>query len=128
MTVSARWPEAREQYLRWHAGQCPAPPFALGEVQLVHVEPDLWLAHLLVQHGIRSNNGAPPIQYGALESALERLASHADQLGASVHMPRIGTGLAGGSWQAVEPLVQERLVQRGVGVFVYRLPRPSART
>ncbi|MFE3494555.1 hypothetical protein [Streptomyces sp. NPDC059175] len=41
------------------------------------------------------------------------------ELGASVHMPRIGCGLAGGRWSRVEPLVVERLVARGVAVTVY---------
>ncbi|SEQ20797.1 hypothetical protein SAMN04487983_1003320 [Streptomyces sp. yr375] len=34
-------------------------------------------------------------------------------------MPRIGCGLAGGTWSRVEPLVAERLVERGVAVTVY---------
>ncbi|WP_436847462.1 hypothetical protein [Streptomyces aureus] len=36
-----------------------------------------------------------------------------------MHMPRIGCGLAGGSWSRVEPLVTERLVRRGLSVTVY---------
>lgn len=34
-------------------------------------------------------------------------------------MPRIGCGLAGGTWDRVEPLVGERLVARGIPVTVY---------
>ncbi len=40
-------------------------------------------------------------------------------LGASVHMPRIGCGLAGGKWSRVEPLVTERLAKRDIAVTVY---------
>ncbi|GHA76937.1 Appr-1-p processing protein [Streptomyces termitum] len=47
------------------------------------------------------------------------LADKAAELGASVHMPRIGCGLAGGSWGRVEPLVRKRLVERGTEVTVY---------
>lgn len=39
--------------------------------------------------------------------------------GASVHMLRIGCGLAGGKWSRIEPLITERLVKRGIAVTVY---------
>lgn len=35
------------------------------------------------------------------------------------YMPRIGCGLAGGTWPRVEPLVENRLVRRGIPVTVY---------
>ncbi|MBA2670030.1 MAG: Appr-1-p processing protein [Gemmatimonadetes bacterium] len=126
MNVSARWPEVREQFRAWHEGWITSPPFALGEVLLVQVEPELWVAHLLVQHGTRWENGEPPIRYQALDVALERLAEHAIRLGASVHMPRIGTGLAGGSWDVVEPMVGKQVAGRGIPVFVYRLSGADA--
>ncbi len=47
------------------------------------------------------------------------MADKAVELGASVHMPRIGCGLAGGRWPRVEPLIVERLVRRGIEVTVY---------
>ena len=52
-------------------------------------------------------------------SVLAHLATKAAELDASVHMPRIGCGLAGGHWSRVEPLVMRRLVERGVAVTVY---------
>ncbi|XVV02176.1 hypothetical protein ACQPW3_33090 [Actinosynnema sp. CA-248983] len=47
------------------------------------------------------------------------MAGHAVRLGASVHVPRIGTGLAGGRWDRVEPLVVSELVDQGVAVYVH---------
>jgi O-acetyl-ADP-ribose deacetylase (regulator of RNase III) len=47
------------------------------------------------------------------------VAIKAAELDASVHMPRIGCGLAGGDWSRVEPLILRRLVERGVAVTVY---------
>lgn len=60
-----------------------------------------------------------PVRYEAIDAALGLLADRAAELGASVHMPRIGCGLAGGSWARVEPLVLRRLVERGIPVTVY---------
>jgi hypothetical protein len=36
-------------------------------------------------------------------------------------MPRIGCGLAGGTWERVGPLVEETLGRAGVAVTVYDL-------
>ncbi|GAB2849173.1 hypothetical protein GCM10027074_14910 [Streptomyces deserti] len=48
-----------------------------------------------------------------------RLADRAAEPGASVHLPRTGCGLAGGTWSRVEPLIAGRLVKRGTPVTVY---------
>lgn len=72
------------------------------------------------QRGIRtSRSSGTPVRYEAIDTALATLGGHALDLGASVHMPRIGCGLAGGRWTAVEPLVTARLTGRGVPVTVY---------
>lgn len=60
-----------------------------------------------------------PVRYEAMDTALGRLADKAAELNASVHMPRIGCGLAGGEWSRVEPLIAERLVRWGIAVTVY---------
>lgn len=37
-------------------------------------------------------------------------------------MPRIGAGLAGGSWDQIEPLILNHLTERGIPVTIYDLP------
>ncbi|MFH2141814.1 MAG: hypothetical protein ABIJ97_05295 [Bacteroidota bacterium] len=39
----------------------------------------------------------------------------------SVHMPRIGCGLAGGKWAKIEPLIIKLLSGFDIQVFVYDL-------
>jgi hypothetical protein len=41
---------------------------------------------------------------------------------ASVHMPRIGSGQAGGNWDIIEELVDHHLCAQGIRVTVYDLP------
>lgn len=53
------------------------------------------------------------------DTALGAVADRAAELGASVHMPRIGCGLAGGKWSRIEPLIEQRLAGRGIPVTVY---------
>jgi O-acetyl-ADP-ribose deacetylase (regulator of RNase III) len=88
-------------------------------VQYVRVGPYLWVADMVGQRGVRAGSGGVPVRYEAIDTALAALADKAAGLGASVHMPRIGCGLAGGRWSRVEPLVADRLVARGVPVTVY---------
>jgi hypothetical protein len=38
-------------------------------------------------------------------------------------MPRIGSGQAGGSWWIIEELINDTLVNRGICVTVYDLPK-----
>jgi O-acetyl-ADP-ribose deacetylase (regulator of RNase III) len=119
VALSRRWPEPETAYRAWHAAR--EPPFELGAVQLVQVEPGLWVANLIGQHGLGTKKGVPPIRYPALRAGLATVALRAAELGATVHMPRIGCGLAGGRWEEVSALVEEELVGKGVSVTVYDL-------
>jgi hypothetical protein len=60
-----------------------------------------------------------------LFSALEKVGELAKAGGATVHMPRIGTGEAGGSWNIIEDIIRETLVSRSITVMVYDLHRRS---
>ncbi|MGW0417853.1 macro domain-containing protein [Streptomyces sp. NPDC003015] len=118
VAVSRRWPEPESAYRAWHRRRA-SNDFGLGAVQFVQVEPYVWVANMVGQRGIRSGSKGVPVRYEAIDAALDRLADKALELDASVHMPRIGCGLAGGKWSRVEPLIDERLVKRGVAVTVY---------
>lgn len=118
LAVSRRWPEPEAAYRRWHRERA-RNGFGLGAVQIVQVERLVWVANMVGQHGIRPGSEGPPVRYEAIDAALGVLAARAAELAASVHMPRIGCGLAGGRWERVEPLVAARLVAAGVAVTVY---------
>ncbi|MFJ9696820.1 macro domain-containing protein [Kitasatospora sp. NPDC101183] len=119
LALSKRWPEPEAEYRRWHRERA-SNDFGLGAVQVVRAERYVWVANMVGQRGVRTGRSSGvPVRYGAIDTALAALAGHALELGASVHMPRIGCGLAGGRWERVEPLVTARLVERGVPVTVY---------
>jgi O-acetyl-ADP-ribose deacetylase (regulator of RNase III) len=118
VAVSRRWPEPERDYREWHRGRS-GNDFGLGAVRVIQVKPDTWVANMVGQHGIRTGSSGPPIRYDALERCLTRLADHAVTLGASVHMPRIGCGLAGGRWELVEPIILRTLCARDVATTVY---------
>ncbi|MEU6562531.1 hypothetical protein [Nocardia nova] len=125
VAVSARWPQPEAQYRLWHRHRA-SNDFGLGAVQLVEVCPDLHIANMIGQHGIRRSRSSHPIRYDALERCLATLADHAHTLNASVHVPRIGTGLAGGTWNKIEPLIIAQLCDNAIPVTVYDLtPNPA---
>ncbi|RSN64627.1 Appr-1-p processing protein [Streptomyces sp. WAC 04229] len=118
LALSRRWPEPEAAYRAWHRDRA-SNDFGLGAAQFVQVERYVWVANLVGQRGTRTGSKGVPVRYEAIDTALGRLADKAAELDASVHMPRIGCGLAGGKWSRVEPLVTGRLARRGIPVTVY---------
>lgn len=126
LALSARWKEPEQAYRAWSKSKSQlAAPFALGEVQFVEVEAGLWVANLVGQHGTRVSDGVPPVRYEAIRRGLASVRRFAGEQGASVHMPRIGCGLAGGRWEEVGRIVMEELAAHGVEVSVYDPPAIS---
>ncbi len=86
------------------------------------MEKNVWVANLIGQHDIKRSQGSKPIRYEAISQGLSCVAQQALSKGASVHMPRIGCGLAGGTWDKIEPIIQVELSDKDIPVFVYDLP------
>ena len=84
-------------------------------------EEGVWVASMVAQSGY-GPSARPRIRYSALRSALGAVRELALELGATVHVPLIGTGEAGGDWDMVEELIRDECVRQGVAVTVYVLP------
>jgi hypothetical protein len=112
--LSARWPEPEQAYQNWfRLGLWEEEPFGLGGAQLVELpDSDRWVVNMVAQHGLKEQNGVPPIRYGALETSLHKLQIAARRLQSSIHMPRLE-----GDWARVEPLLHKLLGD--LPVFVY---------
>ena len=117
MAISKRWKEPELKYREWASSR---EKFELGEVQFVQVEPSLWVANLVGQRDTKKGkDGSPPVRYEAIRNGLEKVSVFARQINASVHMPRIGCGLAGGTWDQIEPSIAHALTDAGVETVVY---------
>lgn len=135
VAVSKKWPIAEDAYREWARLKHPefldrhynskvvtSGSFLLGEVQIIEVEPGLYVANLIGQHGIRQGyDTRPPIRYEAISKGLGKVYTWAKDNNASVHMPRMGAGLAGGSWAKIEGVVKTVLCEQGIRVTVYSL-------
>ena len=127
LAISKRWGEPEAAYREW-AASYQTGYMRLGAVQYVQVEDDLWVANLIGQHKIgrpKDGTGVPPIRYEAVRTGLSRIAKRAATLGASVHMPRIGCGLAGGTWEEMELIIVEQLSAHDIPVTVYDYEPPA---
>ena len=115
--VAAKFPGIRAEFTRWAGARPP-----LGKI---HVYEAASRGPIVVTMVAQSGYGPlsrPGIRYAHLAACLEQLAEEAGRMGASVHMPRIGTGHAGGNWEVVSGLIHRHLISRGIAVTVYDTP------
>jgi len=116
--LQTKWPQAQRAFKEAFE-QTRGPK--LGLTFLSRVEDQVAVFQMVAQKGY----GASPktrLRYGALRDCLQHLREAAIQRNATVHMPKIGTGEAGGSWALVSNLITEELCTRGISVTVYELP------
>jgi len=114
IALSKKWKEPEAEYRKLRL--CDRQ---LGNVQFIQVEPNIYVANMIAQHGIGPySSNQPPIRYEALRICLQKVNEFAVSHNASIHMPRIGTGLAGGQWDFIEPIINDTL---SVDVYVYDL-------
>ena len=141
MALSSRWENPEASYRHWFEhrkylffglasdpwlGFEPIPSLAqlvspkLGEVDLCKVENDIYVANIIGQRGVAGPDNQSPVVYDAIRSGVKQVQKYAELLKASVHMPRMGCGLAGGEWSEIEKIINEEL--EGIDVTVYDFP------
>lgn len=123
--LRGRYPQVQEDFRDWATHQ--HSNLKLGRVRLCRVTDQLMVASVIAQHGYGPSE-KPRIRYTALREGLRSLAKAAEVRSASIHMPRIGTGQAGGSWDIISDIIQETLIDSGLSVIVYDLPGTKVRT
>jgi O-acetyl-ADP-ribose deacetylase (regulator of RNase III) len=118
-SAAKKFPDAQKEFAAWLMS-IPRPR-RLGEVLFSDANDSVVIASLVGQEGYGPSPSAR-IRYAALERCFERVVEFASQRDAQVHMPRIGAGQSGGSWDTVEEIVRDTLVAGGIQVTIYDLP------
>jgi O-acetyl-ADP-ribose deacetylase (regulator of RNase III) len=114
-----RWPALQEDFKNWVANERAS--LSLGNVRITKIDESTTIASMICQKGY-GPSPKPRIRYAALKRCLKTVSELAEKEKMSVHMPRIGAGQAGGSWEVVRELVASSLGAAGVQVTVYDLP------
>ncbi len=107
-----KWPQVKEQYHKWGAKLSPiTPPFRLGNIQFVLVGNQTAVCNLIGQKGMGGEDidgeFIPAVRYEAIREGLLRVRkairkSCIDKGNtASLHLPMLGSALAGGSWEYI---------------------------
>lgn len=122
VAVKQKWPNTQRDFRKW--AEVNRRNLTLGSMHVAKATEDIFVASLVCQKGY-GPSVHPRIRYAALEEGLTRVVEVAKQLQASVHMPRIGTGQAGGAWFIVEEIIRSTLTNSGLSTVVYDLPESS---
>ena len=117
--AAQKFPNAHREFTAWINSRPRAK--RLGEVHFAKAAESLFIASLVGQHGF-GDSLLPRIRYTALEQCFERVSEFASEQSASVHMPRIGGGASGGSWDTVEEIIRGTVATEGIPITVYDLP------
>lgn len=115
--LASRWPKVETEYRSWWRERYGK--LVLGDIQVIQVLSDLVVINMVAQKGIVSKDNPKPIDYDALRTCLSKAGAEISEYNGAVHIPRIGCGLAGGTWDKVEPIVEQELLKRGLNVTVY---------
>lgn len=121
--IAKRFPNAEKSYSE-KVVQIPQSE-RLGRVIFSKASDDLTIASLIGQEGFGPSL-FPRIRYSELQTCLEQVADRASSIGASIHMPKIGTGSAGGDWSTIEEMLDDVMVRAGLFVTVYDVPPKRA--
>lgn len=120
-----RWPQVKSEYHDWgNAGVYLRGknriPFVLGQIQLVEVGKNLQVCNLIGQRDICFYKTIPPVRYQSIHEGLLRLK---DWMAANKYttlaLPRIASGLAGGSWDHIEKIINHVYEKSDIEVVVY---------
>ena len=116
-----------QSYREWfRSGDYQGIPFRLGEVQFIR-EGDRVVANMVAQSGYKNKSNPMPLRLDSLSDCLERVRVWCEQNGiGEIHMPKIGSGLAGGDWSAVYSLIEGIFSGSNLNVVVYEFEAPSA--
>lgn len=93
----------------------------LGLVQYIKVEQHIWVCNMIAQKGInrKGTKFIRRVDYDILQKCLKKAKKKALSINATIHMPKIGSGLAGGDWAIIEGIITKIL--NDVPVMVYQL-------
>ena len=116
--MAKQWPASRSNVYKWRQNK---KIFRLGKTSLVSLAGDIFVFQMIAQDGIKKRRGSISLKYSVLRDCLIELALIAKEHEASVHMPLIGAGQAGGDWNVIEGIIEEEIIRRGVDVKVYLL-------
>jgi O-acetyl-ADP-ribose deacetylase (regulator of RNase III) len=105
LKIRKKWPIVYEQYL----SECMLGKIQLGSVQIIKINPVLYVANLAGQDGYGRDKRYT--NYAALLSCFFDLQKISDELNLQIYIPyKIGCSNAGGDWNIVENDINRAII------------------
>lgn len=119
--LGARFPKAKDKYRELI--KTTSKDERLGKVSFAKVTKDIVVANIIGQYGIYSKDNKPLVNYDAIrqgfETVIKNFKTHNMQF--TIHMPKIGCGLAKGDWNVIENIIKDTFLKEKIDVYVYLL-------
>jgi O-acetyl-ADP-ribose deacetylase (regulator of RNase III) len=120
--IKRRWPIVYTLYDALLRVKTPLE--VLGTIQVVDIFPGLKVCNLFGQYDmgntIVGDVTIPAVDYRAIHLGFAHLKKYIiDNGGGTIHMPRLGCGLAGGDWNHIEDILHQVFDNCDVEIMVY---------
>jgi O-acetyl-ADP-ribose deacetylase (regulator of RNase III) len=120
--LTARYPQAARAFRAWTIAR--PDNLRLGQTHAVELrdgDRSVTVVSMVAQHGFGPGE-VTRLRYDALHEALTVVAGLARGTGATVHIPRIGAGQAGGRWDLIESDLAAVIAEKGIDLVVHTMP------
>lgn len=119
--LGKKYPIAREKYLEFIENT--PKENRLGSVSFAKVNDNIIVANIIGQYYTYPKEGKIPLDYEALEKGFKFIINifKMHKMPLTIHMPKIGCGLAGGDWNVVEKIIKNTFIKEEIEVYVYLL-------
>ena len=123
--LATRWPQAARAFRAWTIAS--SENLRLGMIHACEQrdgDRKVTIVSMVAQQGF-GPGAVTRLHYDALHETLAAVADLAQRTGATVHVPRIGAGQAGGRWDLIESDLAAVIADKGIGLVVHTLPSPA---
>ena len=119
--LGKKYPIAKEKYLKFI--KMTKEENRLGSVSFAKPTDNIIIANIIGQYYTYPKDGKIPLDYGALEQGFRNVIEmfQTNDIPLTIHMPKIGCGLAGGDWNVVEEIIKNTFIKENIEVYVYLL-------
>jgi O-acetyl-ADP-ribose deacetylase (regulator of RNase III) len=119
LCIANKYPMVKKNYINLYR----STGLKLGFSQFVQTNNlEIIIANLIAQKGIndgRYGYKGDLVDYESLKKCLNTVFCFAKESNSTIHAPKIGSGLAGGSWDKVEAMLIDCVKEYGVDCTVY---------